>query len=173
MGALTSVARILTPVLSTAGLPGALIASSAKLAAQSDAREMLRRQQETALAQLKSRQSLDESIAAQNAELEKAKIAADADSANARRTAALRRAVAKQKTLFSAQGLSGGGGSNEAVLLGLYNEADMNAADQVRLDRLKTTALDQSLVAQKQKNVLEASQLAEQQRLSRIIEGYY
>lgn len=173
MGALSGITQILSPLLTTAGVPGAIIGMGANLISQQQTRDALRNQQDIALAQLQSRQNLEEGIAAQNAQTEKARLAAEAQSAAARRTAALRRAVARQKTLFSAQGLSGGGGSNEAVLLGLYNDADMDAAESERLDALRTTALDQQLAAQKQKNLLESAQLAERQRLTRILEGYY
>jgi len=171
MGAFTKIADIVAPMLSTAGVPGAIIGTGANIIAQQQMRDELQRQQETALAQLQSRQNLDESVSAQNAELEKTRISAEAQSAASRRNAALRRAVARQKTLFSAQGLSGG--SAEAVLLGMYNDADMDAAEQTRLDGLRTTALDQQLAAQKQKNLLESAQMAERQRLARILDGYY
>ena len=84
----------------------------------------------------------------------------------------MRRAVARQKTLFSSQGLSGSDGSGEAVLLGLYNDSTLEAGQNAQLDRLRAAALDQNLEQVKQKNLLEATQLADRQNLNRIITGY-
>lgn len=172
MGSLSGVTSVLSPLFAGLGVPGAIIGMSTNYVEQEKLRDQLRAQQNTALEQLQARQSQDESASAQSALLQKQKIDADAQTAEARRVAALRRAVARQKTLFSAQGLSGDGGSNEAVLLGLYDDSAAEEAAQSRADMLRKTALDQSLNQQKQKNLLEASQLAERQKLTRTIQGF-
>ncbi|MCB1537978.1 MAG: hypothetical protein H6865_05325 [Rhodospirillales bacterium] len=171
MGSLTSV---LPTILSGAGLPAALVGIGLDVAAQKSAYTKLVNQQDQALTQLKERQAQDEQAAAQDVAAQKAQIAADAQTAEARRLAALRRAVARQKTLFSAQGMGGdtGSGSNEAVLLGLYNDSQAEADAQTQADALRNTALDQSLAQKKQKNLLEAAQLEQQQSLARVIKGF-
>jgi hypothetical protein len=171
MGSLSSITSLLSPVLTGAGLPVALVGAGSQILQDKRARSDLRAQQNVALDQLQSRQRLEEGQSAQNATLEKQKIAADATAAEERRKLALRRTVARQKTLFSAQGLGGNtAGSNEAVLLGLYNDSDMDASQQNQSDYFRKTALDQSLAQQRQKNLLEASQLSERQNLTRIIQ---
>lgn len=173
MGALTGLTSILSPLLTGAGLPGAVVGIGSQLLSQQSDRDEIRRQQGQALSQLQERQKLDEQSASQNAALEKQKIAADAATADERRRLAMRRAVARQKTLFSAQGLGGqDAGSNEAVLLGLINDRQLQQEQSNKLDNLRTQALDQSLSQQKQKNLLQASQLAEQQSLTRYLRGY-
>lgn len=170
MGSLAGIATALTPILTGAGIPGAVVGFGAQYLNQRIARDDLRRQQDQALAQLQGRQALDEQLASQNAALEKQKIASEAASAELRRKQALKRAVARQKTLFSAQGLGGDeGGSNEAVLLGYMNASEEEAAQNQQLADLRRNALDQSLAAQKQRNLLEATQLAQRQSLARYI----
>lgn len=171
MGSLSGLTQVLSPALTLTGIPGALVGAGTQLLAQQRARDQLRAEQDIALSQLQARQAQDEGNLAANTALEKSRLAAEATAAESRRKTALRRAIGRQKTLFSAQGMSPDGGSSEAVLLGLYNEGMDDDATQTRLDRLRTTALDQNLSAQKQKNLLEAAQLAERQNLARILIG--
>lgn len=173
MGSLSGITSLVAPLLSFTGIPGALIGAGTSLVSQQLTRKQLQSQQDLALQQLQSRQRQEEDAAAQTAALQKSQMAAERQNAESRRIAALRRAVARQKTLFSAQGLGGANdGSNEAVLLGLYNDSNIDANEQARLDSLRSTALDQSLDQRKQRNLLEVTQLAERQNLSRILEGY-
>ncbi len=173
MGSLSGISSVLSPVLAMTGIPGAIVGAGTQLVAQQKARDDLRAQQGAALTQLQAQQSLAEQQASNSADLQKQQIAADAALTETRRKQALRRAVAKQKTLFSAQGLSpADSGSGEAVLLGLYNDSEEDSAAQTQSDALRNAALDQSLASQKQKNLLEATQLAERQNLTRIINGY-
>lgn len=170
MGTLAGIAGALSPILTGAGIPGAVVGLGTQILNQRTARDDLRRQQDQALAQLQGRQRLDEELAAQSAALERQKIANEAEAAEQRRRQALKRAVARQKTLFSAQGLGGdASGSNEAVLLGLMNESDADGAESTRLSNLRRVALDQSLSGLKQKNLLDATQLAERQSLARYL----
>ena len=170
MGSLSGVTSFLTPLL---GVPGAVISAGAHLIDQQKERNDLRAQQQNALQQLQARQAQEEALATQNAALEKQKLEADAQATEDRRKLALRRAVARQKTLFSAQGLGGAqDGSGEAVLLGLVNDSNTEATQDNQITALKNAALDQSLEQRRQKNLLESSQMAESQNLTRILKGY-
>lgn len=84
------------------------------------------------------------------------------------RQAALRRAVARQRTLFAAQGIGSEGGSSEAVLLGLVNESDAEREQRAALDNLRSRALSQNIDQQRQLNLLQQNQLQERQRLRQI-----
>ncbi|NBX65893.1 MAG: hypothetical protein EBQ96_02745 [Proteobacteria bacterium] len=170
MGTLAGIASALSPILTGAGIPGAVVGFGTQYLNQRIARDDLRRQQDQALVQLQSKQRLDEEQSAQNATLEKQKIANETAANELRRRQALKRAVARQKTLFSAQGLGGeDAGSNEAVLLGLVNSSEEESAETERLANLRRQTLDQSLSQQKQKNLLESTQLAQRQSLARYI----
>jgi hypothetical protein len=84
------------------------------------------------------------------------------------RRAALKRAVARQRALFSAQGIGSDGGSSEAVLLGLVNESETERDQRSLLDNLRDRTLNQNLDQQRQLNLLQQNQLQERQRLRQI-----
>jgi hypothetical protein len=108
-----------------------------------------------------------------NTALEKEKIQLDAQSAEADRLSAQRRAVARQKVQFASQGLDyDDSGSGEAVLLGLYKESDAERSKRESLDTLRNRALEQDLDTSKRMNVLQLSQLKEQQQLERALAGF-
>lgn len=173
MGSLAGIPAVLSPFIPQLGIPGALLGFTERMLSSNAAYREMELQQGEALKQLQERQRNEETMTLQNAELEKQRIAADSQASEARRMAALRRAVARQKTLFSAQGLgSSGAGSNEAVLLGLYNDSDTEGEEQTKISNLRNTALDQNLAQQKQKNLLELSQMAERQNLQRYLYRY-
>jgi hypothetical protein len=160
----------ISQILNKGTLGGTLFGLATDAVAQQRARDQLRAQQQTALTQLQAQQHLSEDSAAQDAALQKAQIAADAASAEERRMAALRKAVARQKTLFSAQGLSGAqDGSSEAVLLGLYNDSTSEGQANAQSDALRSAAIDQNLSQQKQKNLLALAQLQQNQSLERAL----
>ena len=100
--------------------------------------------------------------------MQKATIQANTQAAARDRQNALRRAVARQRAQFGGQGISTDNGSGQAILLGLFNESEQDAADRARLDQLKTTALDQNIDQTKRLNVLQASQLAEKENIGRL-----
>ncbi|MEC7028226.1 MAG: transporter, partial [Pseudomonadota bacterium] len=104
--------------------------------------------------------------------LSREKLAAEAKNAEENRLSALRRAVARQRASFGATGLSANEGSAEAVLLGLFEETDQDRQQRERLDTLRNRALDNDLASTQSLNVLQRSQLAQQQRLERIAKGY-
>ena len=121
--------------------------------------------------QLSAQQALDQQQAEQDAGLQRQKIASDALTAEQTRRAALRRAVAKQRAQFGGSGLTGGDGSTEAVLLGMFEESETDKATSTRLDTLRNAAIDQSLNDRQALNVLQRTQIQERQTLARIASG--
>lgn len=172
MGGFGSVLGAVAPLLGMAGIPGALIGGAQQMMSEQQSRDMLRQQQDLFMQQLIARQNSAFADAASKSALEAARIKEESELARTRRTNALRRAVARQKTLFSAQGLGSDSGSAEAVLLGLYDDARSEQGADDRLDQLRQAALAQSLDAMRGRNVLEATQLAQQQNLTRLLKGY-
>lgn len=127
-------------------------------------------QEKQALSQLQTQQRLAQQQAQNDAALQAQKISGDAAAEETRRKQALKRAIAKQKTLFAAQGLSGGG-SADAVLLGLFEESEAERKEREQLDAIRKQALSQNLEQQRQKDLLSTTQLAERNNLERIISG--
>lgn len=129
--------------------------------------KQMRAEQDLALSQLQAQQKLQaEQLAAQTA-LDKQKIATDAAAAEQDRRNALKRAVARQRASFGAQGVSSGG-SSSAVLLGLFDESEDERKDREVLDTLKTAALDQQISQNESLNLLQQQQLREKQKLTRL-----
>jgi hypothetical protein len=137
-----------------------------------DARAQLRSQQDLAMQQLRAQQGLAEMTAVEQAALDRQNIAANAQNAEAARRTALRRATARQRATFGAQGLSANDGSGEAVLLGLFDESDADRQSRERLDTLRNQAIDQNLDQQQRINVLQRTQLQERQSLDRALSGF-
>lgn len=115
--------------------------------------------------QMQAQNALQNQQAAQAAALQKQQLEAESQSNARKRRAALKRAMARQKVLYGAQGISTEGGSGEAILLGLYNETEDDLADRERLDTIRKAALDQRLENTTALNVLQSTQLAERNRL--------
>ena len=164
----------LTPVLGTlsTAITGLTAVSSAfssftsATTAEEAERQQLRSQQQLALQQLQAKQENQTNELIAQTELERQKIDADTAAAEDARQAALRRAVARQRTQFAAQGISSAdGGSTEAVLLGLFDESEEEQAERERLDSIRYAALDQDLQAKNSLNILQQTQLLEQQKL--------
>lgn len=171
MGSFSQASSALGGLGTIFGIPTAITSVGQQVLNAQSASRQLRSKQDTALAQLQARQKFSEEQNAQNAVLEKERIATAAKADTARRQKALRRSVARQKTLFSAQGISpSDSGSNEAVLLGLVNDSLLDQNEQDQLTNLRNTALNQSLSQQSQKNLLEATQLRERQNLQNFID---
>jgi hypothetical protein len=126
--------------------------------------------QDLAMQQLQASQAQEKAQAERNAELERESIALQAEQDAETRRKALKRAMAKQNASRGASGASAGG-SGEAVLLGLYNESEDEAKQREDLDKLRYNALDNDLYTLSERNILEQSQLAEQQRLQRAVNG--
>lgn len=170
MGALTPVMTGLTTLVGIADTAMGAYNSLTHdpVAAQ---RQQLRAQQDLALRQLQQRQAHDLQIAGDKAALERSQIAASAQADDERRRAALKRAVARQRASFGAQGMGGATGSAEAVLLGLFDESDQDRAQRERLDQIRLGAVDQALASRNQLNILQRSQLQERQKLERELLG--
>lgn len=137
-----------------------------------DQRAALRAQQNLALKQLQDKQKIEELSAAERDALERRNITLSAASAENERRASMKRAVARQRAQFGAQGLSGDEGSGEAVLLGLFDESEEDRAEREQLDNLRYSALDNKINDSKRINVLQRTQLKEKQNLERLLNGY-
>lgn len=173
MGALTPVITGLTTLTTAVSAADKLIGVTRGFAGDpyESQRQALRSQQDLALQQLSAQQALDQQQAAREAELQRQKIATDTLDSEQKRRAALRRAVAKQRAQFGGSGLTGGDGSTEAVLLGMFEESEADKAASQRLDSLRNAAIDQSLNERQALNVLQRTQLQERQALARIASG--
>lgn len=120
-----------------------------------------------ALEQLKERQALQENQATADADLRRQSLAIDASIDEGERKSALRRAVAARRASFGGQGIaSGGGGSSEAVLLGLVDESNDDQVQSDKLNALKAVAINQDLAQRKTLNVLQRTQLQERNKVS-------
>ncbi len=129
--------------------------------------------QQQALRQLQQTQAEQTRNLEETTALEREKLLAQAQADEADRLAALRRAVARQNVQFASQGISSTGGSSDAVLLGLFEESEEDRTERERLDNIRSKALDQELESTQRLNVLQRSQLAEQQRLERATSGLF
>ncbi len=125
-----------------------------------------------ALDQLKARQQLQERQAAADATLQKEQITLNAAQADEERKKALKRAVARQRANFGAQGVSSGAGSSQAVLLGMFEESEDEQREREALDTLRERSIDQDLSQARALNVLQRTQLEEKNKISEIGQGY-
>ena len=176
MGALTTplanLGSVVSQVASVASTAGAIVNDVRSFGDDAVAyqKEQLAQQQNLALRQLRQQQNAQVREQEQNATLERDKIKAEAEATEKRRVSALRRAVARQRAQFGGSGLtSNGGGSAQAVLLGLFDESDDERVERERLDELRNRTLDQNLENRRSLNVLQLSQLRERQRLERAL----
>lgn len=167
MGALSPVITGLTTLSTAVGAANSLV-GGVKNFGRTPVRD-LRREQDLALRQLTQRQKAEERNLAEQTALERERLAADAVSAEDARRSALRRAVARQRASFGAQGIGSGDGSSQAVLLGLFDESDAERAQRERMDNIRSAALDLGASQQERSDVLQRSQLAERQKLARIV----
>jgi hypothetical protein len=85
-----------------------------------------------------------------------------------KRRDALRRAMARQRAAFGAQGIDSSDGSAEAILLGLSQQSDLEQAQQDTLDRLRNAALQDDAATQSRKNLLELNKAYDRARLSAL-----
>ncbi len=167
IGSLTTAASVLKTLDSTFSTFQSFSGGSDK-----NQRAALLAQQNLALQQLQAQQGLSGANAAEQAALDRQKLAADSASSEAARRDALRRAVARQNAQFGSQGMSAGDGSGEAVLLGLFDESDQDRAMREKMDNLRLQAIDQNLQEDSRINVLQRTQLQERQNLERALAGY-
>jgi hypothetical protein len=114
---------------------------------------------------MKAQSDLSLRGAAEQVALQKEQIRLSAEQAETNRRSALRRAMAKQRAQFGASGTSSGGGSAQAVLLGMFDESEEELQQRMALDALKTAGVDQGLSQQQRINTLQLTQLRERNRL--------
>lgn len=152
----------LVPVLTQAAIGGAV-----GLAGKQISRNQQNKSNQQALKQLQEQQRLQEQQAAQDAALDRQKIATDARQDEEERKAALRRAVARQRANFAGQGVSSSGGSSGAVLLGLFEETEDEARRREELDQIRFTSINQNLDQRSAVNILQRTQLKERNDLAR------
>ncbi len=162
----------LTPVLSLLGTVGSVVsAGTAILGGVQTLAGVSNRQQEKedrlALDQLKRQQTLQQRQLEEKAALERQQIALNAKLTEEQRQTALRRAVARQRANFGAQGVGSATGSSQAVLLGLFDESDDERQRREELDALRVTALDQNVSQNRALNILQRTQLSERQKIQR------
>ena len=146
---------------------GSILGSVAKAASVD--RITQRKSQNLRIRQLQERQRLEQDRLAKKTTLDKQKIQIKSAEDERKRRRALKRAVARSQVSFAGRGLANGGGSSDAILLGLFNETDQDRADRKALDRIRTTALDQNLDNRTSRNLLETNQLRAEQRLKNQI----
>ncbi len=108
-------------------------------------------------------QSLLLKQAQQDAALQKEQAKITTEQAESQRRIALKRAIARQRANFGAQGVGSNNGSSEAVLLGMFSESDEERANREKLDALRSQAIDQNIGQQQQLNLLQQTQLKEKQ----------
>lgn len=151
----------LVPIITGAALSG----TARALSGQSSGR-VSEAAQELALQQLKAQQNLQEAQSAADARAERERISLASAQDEEERKSALKRAVARQRASFGSQGVGAGGGSSQAVLLGLFDESEEEQVRRDALDALRLNAIDQDLRQEKSLNVLQRTQLEERQNLS-------
>ncbi len=165
MGSLSPASLVLTGL---SALNSGVVPFAQGLAQEQQQREAIRASQDLALAQLKAQQKLQNRQLKQDAELDRARVLASAEEAESQRKAALKRAVARQNAQFGSSGVSRDGGSSEAVLLGLFEESEDERKEREKLDNLRLKAIDLNVSGNKQKNILEATQAAQQRQLESL-----
>lgn len=170
MGGLSYGAGLLPAIGSAMGLIRALdatVRSVQTLSGGDDGAAKSRAEQDLSLKQLRAQQAEQQRQTEENAALERARLSEETAESERKRRDALRRAVARQRASFGAQGIGSGGGSAQAVLLGLFDESDADRITRERMDMLRNNALDVDGGQQRRLNLLQVTQLAERQRLAR------
>lgn len=143
---------------------GSLVGSVAKAATVD--RITQGKERDLRIRQLQEKQRLEQARLSEKTVLEKQELQLASAEAERKRRQALKRAVARSEASFAGRGLSNtSGGSADAILLGLFDESEQERSEREILDRIRTTALDQNLDYQANRNLLETSQMREQNRL--------
>ncbi len=122
--------------------------------------------------QTKALNDLQYKQALENAALKKEELRLNAEKTESERRAALRRAVAKQRAAYGADGISPNDGSAQAVLLGYFNESDLERQQREALDNLKKASIDQNVSDQARINTLQLTQIREKNRLKGLTSAY-
>lgn len=130
-----------------------------------------KREQELSLQQLQAQQAESLRQTKESAALDRQKIALQTQEAELQRRNALKRAVARQRAEFGSSGTGSSGGSAQAVLLGLFDEFDDERAQREHMDNLRLGAVNLGVAQQERINVLQRTQLAEKNKISRVSSG--
>ncbi len=166
MGAINTFSNIL-PILS--GVTTTVTALEKTFGALNNAGgNAAERQQELAMQQLRQQQKFQEGQLAQNSALERQRLALQSSQDETERRQSLKRAVSRQRALFGSSGIGSGAGSSEAVLLGLFDESDEEREKREQLDAVRGRALDLNAEQNRSLNLLQATQLAQRQKLARL-----
>lgn len=121
---------------------------------------------------LGNRQQFEETAGAARHSQAASELAQTSAAAEQERRGALRKAISSQRSLLGASGVSAVDGSGQAVLRGLKKESETEARRSNDAARLRRAALDRELDESRHRNLLEAYELAERQRVERIARGY-
>jgi len=159
MAQMQSIAQFLPAIQAGVGLVTNVVSTFGDAADEKDS-------QNQALMALRRRQNENIQQAQEDAALERDKIVSSAKQADLQRRKALKRAVARQRANFAGSGITGRGGSSEAVLLGLFDESDIERQDRARLDQLRFNALDQNLDQRQRLNLIQRAELQERNKLN-------
>lgn len=175
MAGLSNIASLFVPSVQGFGVISNLIRYAGNVAGETQISQnsAQAQQQALALSQLQAMQDEEMRRAGEDAAQGRMQIAFDAQAAEEARRAALKRAVARQRATFGASGIdSNSSGSAQAVLLGLYDESEEERARREALDTMRLGAIEQGLSQQARANMLERTQLVQQQQLQQSVKGY-
>lgn len=167
MGALSSVAEDLAVYSPFFGEAAPYMRAATNIAGTVQSFSEQEQAQDRELAELRQKQKANMQDLRERAALSRAEIAADAEAAERERRDALKRAVARQRAQFGAQGISPRGGSSEAVLLGLFDESEEQRKEREKGDKIRLGAVNQDIKSRKRLNVIQRTQLKERQKLER------
>lgn len=117
---------------------------------------------------MQAQQNANYAFAQQQAAHQRAEMELKARSDEETRQAALKRAVARQRTAYGATGLSGVDGSGRAVLLGLFEESEDEKRRREELDRLRYSAIDSELAHKRTVNMLDLSAKRDRNNIATI-----
>lgn len=175
MAGFSNIASLFVPSVQGFGVISNLMRFADDVSGKTDLNQQntLRQQQDHALRQLQAMQDEEMRRAGEDAAQDRAEIAFNAQAAEDARRAALKRAVARQRATFGSSGIdTNSSGSAQAVLLGLYDESEEERVQREKLDAMRYGALEQGLAQRARANVLERTQLVQQQQLQQSLSGY-
>jgi len=172
MGSLSNLVKLASPVLGVAGLPASLVsfgASSLLDAQKNRQNKALARQ---GVAQLQERQAQDAASLEATRASEQAQETAKLEADTAQRKKALLQSLARQRSLYAAQGLAADDpGSPALTIRSLLEEADSDIKAETSTYQIRQAAADRVLQNRLQKNLLDVTQAANRYRLNQILES--
>ncbi len=160
MGAIGAVMPVLAGVGSAISMVEKTLGAFQNIGGSSD-----RRMRDMQMKQAQQYSAMLQQQAAQDAVLEKEQRALESEADENDRRQALRRAVARQRANFGAQGIGIGDGSSEAVLLGMFEESEAQKKQREKLDSMRNRSLDLGLSQSGARDLLSLTQQAQRNRL--------